>query len=116
MDDQPGRGCTGRIADRFDLTVECVRHHYDGDTTHPLADVFGRYRDFFDLFSSFAGYVDFWLLDDLVDTGGIVKFFLPSEDFTLPPVPRTLADYLTFCERTIEFVAARNKRIHQLAL
>jgi hypothetical protein len=51
------RGCTGRIADRFDLTVECVRRHYEGDTTHPLADAFGRYRDFFDLFGSFAGSV-----------------------------------------------------------
>jgi hypothetical protein len=82
------RGCTGRIADRFDLTVECVRRHYEGDTTHPLADAFSRYRDFFDLFDSFAGYVDFWLLDDLVDTDG-VKIFLPSEDFTLPSVPRS---------------------------
>lgn len=110
------RGCTGRIADRFDLTVECVRRHYEGDTTHPLADALGRYRDFFDLFGSFAGYVDFWLLDDLVDTDGGVKLFLPSEDFTLPSVPRSLADYLAFCERTIEFVTARNERIRQLAL
>ena len=110
------RGCTGRIADRFDLTVECVRRHYQGDTTHPLADAFGRYRDFFDLFGRFAGYVDFWLLDDLVDTDGGVKLFLPSEDFTLPSVPRSLADYLAFCERTIEFVTARNERIHQLGL
>jgi len=45
-----------------------------------------------------------------------VKLFLPSEDFTLPSVPRSLADYLAFCERTIEFVTARNARIHQLAL
>ena len=110
------RGCTGRIADRFDLTIECVRRHYQGDTTHPLAATFDRYRDFFDLFGSFAGYVDFWLLDDLLETDGGVKFFLPSEDFTLPSVPRTLEDYLAYCERTIEFVTARNKRIHDLAL
>jgi len=110
------RGCTGRIADRFDLTIECVRRHYQGDTTHPLAATFDRYRDFFDLFCSFAGYVDFWLLDDLVDTDGCVKLFLPSEDFTLPSVPRTLDDYLAYCERTIEFVTARNKRIYELAL
>jgi len=50
-----------------------------------------------------------------VDTDG-VKDFLPSEGFTLPAVPRSLADYLAFCERTIEFVTARNERIHQLAL
>lgn len=110
------RGCTSRIADRFDLTVDCVRRHYEGDSTHPLADVFGRYRDFFDLFGSFAGYVDFWLLNDLVDAAGNVKLFMPSEDFTRPSVPRTLEDYLTYCERTVEFVMARNKRIHELAL
>jgi hypothetical protein len=110
------RGCTSRIADRFDLTVECVRRHYEGDIRHPLTDAFGRYRDFFDLFGSFAGYVDFWLIDDLADTDGGVKFFLPSDDFTLPSVPRSLADHLAFCERTIEFVTARNEPIHQLAL
>lgn len=110
------RGCTGRIADRFDLTVECIRRHYEGDTTHPLAPVFGRYRNFFDLFDCFAGYVDFWLLDDLVDASGGVKLFLPSDDFTLPAIPRTLADYLVFCGRTLDFVNARNRRIQQLGL
>ena len=64
----------------------------------------------------FAGYVDFCLLDDLVDTDGGVKFFLPSDNFTPPSVPRSLADYRAFCERRIEFVTARNERIHQLAL
>lgn len=110
------RGCTGRIADRFDLTVECIRRHYDGDTTHPLAGTFQRYRDFFDLFGNFAEYVDFWLLDDLVDADGSVKLFLPSEDFTLPSIPRCLADYLVFCARTIEFATARSERIQQLGL
>jgi hypothetical protein len=100
------RGCIARIADRFDLTVECVRRHYAGDNTYPLADVFGRYLDFFGLFGSFAGYLDFWLLDDLVDADGDVKLFLPSENFTFPPVPRSLADYLIFRQRTIKFVTA----------
>lgn len=110
------RGCISRIADRVDLTVECIRRHYERDTAHPLAETFGRYRDFFDLFGDFAGYVNFWLLDDLVDADGGVKLFLPSEDFTLPSVPRSLADYLAYCERTIEFVTARNERIQQLGL
>jgi len=39
--------------------------------------------------------------------------FLPSEDSTLPPVRRTLADYLTFCERALPFVTARNKLVAQ---
>jgi hypothetical protein len=91
------RGCTGSIADRFDLTVECVRRHYQGDTTHPLADSFGRYRDFFDLFGSFAGYVDFWLLDDrgcrrrrevLPALGGLLPAVGPSEPRRLPRLLR----------------------------
>jgi hypothetical protein len=81
-----------------------------------LQTVFGRYRDFFELFGDFDGYVDFWLLHDLVDASGDVKLFLPSADFTVPAVPRTLADYLAFCERTVEFVSARNERIRQLGL
>ena len=110
------RGCSGRIADRFDLTIECVRRHYEGDTTHPLGDVLARYGEFFDLFGSFAGYVDFWLLDDLLDVDGGVKFFLASDDFTLPAVPRSREDYVAFRDRTIEFVTARNHRISQLQL
>jgi hypothetical protein len=109
------RGCTGRIADRFDLTVECVRRHYAGEA-HPLAATFDRYRDFFDLFDDFAGYVDFWLLDDLVDADGRMTLFLRSDDFTLPSVPRNVEDYLEFCENTITFVMARNERIKHLGL
>jgi len=56
------------------------------------------------------------ILDDLVDAEGRVKLPLPSENFTLPAVPRSLADYLIFCERTVEFVTARNARIQQHGL
>lgn len=109
------RGFHPRIVDRFDLTIECVRRHYEAEP-HPLATTFERYRDFFDLFDDFAGYVDFWLLDDLVDADGRVSLFLPSDDFTLPPVPRNVHDYLEFCENTITFVMARNERIRHLGL
>ena len=36
------RGCTGRIGDRFDLTLECIRRHYSNDKS-PLSDVLTRY-------------------------------------------------------------------------
>ena len=51
-----------------------------------------------------------------MDADGDVRLFLPSEDFTLPSVPRSLADYLVFCENTVEFVTATHERIHQLGL
>ena len=51
-----------------------------------------------------------------VDPDGTVRLFLASEDFTLPSIPESLEEYLAYCERTIGFVTARNKRIQQLGL
>jgi hypothetical protein len=39
---------------------------------------------FFRLFETFKGYVDFFLLNDLVDHHGDVKFYLPFDDFQSP--------------------------------
>ena len=60
------RGCHPRIKDRFDLTVECIRRHYL-DEPSPLRDPLARYADFFGLFGDFAGYTDFFYLQDLVN-------------------------------------------------
>ena len=46
------RGMSAKIADRFDLTLECIRRHYAGEES-PLSDVFERYGDFFELFVDF---------------------------------------------------------------
>ena len=76
------RGCHPRIKDRFDLTLECIRRHYL-DEPSPLGDTLARYADFFGLFGDFAGYVDFFHLQDLVNEDtSTVKFFMPFEDFT----------------------------------
>ena len=48
------RGFDRRIADRMDLTLECIR--YQGQRS-PLGDVLARYSDFFALFADFRGYV-----------------------------------------------------------
>ena len=53
------------IKDRFDLTVECIRRHYLGEPS-PLSGRSRRYADFFGLFGDFAGYVDFFHLQDLI--------------------------------------------------
>ena len=60
------RGCTKAISDRFDFTVECIRRYYSGEQS-PLSDVLRRYADFFTLFRDFAGYVEFFHLQDIVD-------------------------------------------------
>lgn len=58
------RGCNGSIADRFDLTVECIRRHYTGEPS-PLTEVLHRYSNFFALFGDFDGYVEFFLIEDM---------------------------------------------------
>ena len=105
------RGCNARIADRFDLTVECIRRHYLGEPS-PLRDTLARYADFFGLFGDFAGYVGFFHLQDLVDENtSTVMFFTPFEDFTASPLPVTLDAYLGYRKHAIEFIESRNLRI-----
>ena len=105
------RGCHPRIKDRFDLTVECIRRHYSGERS-PLSATLERYADFFRLFESFEGYVDFFLLQDLVTRDySAVRFFLPFTDFDVSPLPKTLEAYLQYCDRASEFIHARNVRI-----
>jgi hypothetical protein len=68
------RGFNRKISDRMDLTLECVRRYYRREDS-PLAPALGRYAGFFTLFEDFQGYVDFFLLQDLVSQGhGKVAF------------------------------------------
>lgn len=109
------RGFSRKIADRMDTTLECIRRHYLGETG-PLADTLARYESFFALFGDFTGYVNFFLLQDLVsaDSSG-VKFFTPFDDFNATAVPRDHDTYLSYRSRTIDFVRARNRRIERYA-
>ena len=81
------RGMTHKIADRMDLTLECIRRHYAGQSS-PLEEVLSRYDAFFGLFESLTGYVDFFLLQDLVNDDGTVGYLLPFDDFSSPSIPR----------------------------
>jgi hypothetical protein len=105
------RGFHPRIKDRFDLTMECLRRHYRGESS-PLADTVDRYRNFFGLFGDFRGYVEYFLLQDLVTNDcSAVKFFAPFKDFTTSPLPKSLDAYLAYRQLATEFVQARNRRI-----
>ncbi len=105
------RGRNEHILDRFDLTLECVRLHYLGETS-PLAAVLIRYGDFFALFEDFNGYNDFFLLQDLVsDDSSAVKFFMPFADFGTSPLPHTVEEYQAYRRNAIRFVEARNRRM-----
>ena len=107
------RGLISSIADRMDLTLECIRRHYLHQDS-PLGLTVRLYDDFFALFGDFRGYVSFFLLEDLINLDGGVKFFMPFDDFRAPHVPRYLETYKEYRRRSIEFIHARNQRIAQL--
>jgi hypothetical protein len=106
------RGLSPMIADRFDLTLECIRLHYRG-IDNPLGQTLDRYQDFFAIFESFENYVEFFLLQDLITpASGEIKFFTKNTElFTSSAFPRTGADYLEYRENSMEFLTRRNQRI-----
>lgn len=108
------RGMNAKIGDRFDLTLECIRRHYRNETS-PLSEALGRYADFFQLFVSFEGYVDFFLLGDLVDASGSVKFYLPFDDFRNSPFPNNLNEYREYWRGVLKFIEKRNQRIEEFS-
>ena len=113
------RGFHPRIADRFDLTLECIRRYYLGiidQQRNPLGDALKRYSDFFALFEDFSGYVDFFLLQDLIAAGGHeIQFFHRFDDFLTDAVPRTVENYLGYLNASNDFIRARNRRIGDYA-
>lgn len=109
------RGMHGKVRDRFDLSLECIRRHYDNQSS-PLSETLARYADFFDLFGSFRGYVEFFLLQDFVsDDGTSVDFLLPFTDFDAAPLPSDAHEYRLYRDRLVASVVARNQRIKMLS-
>ena len=111
------RGFNQKIADRFDLTLECIRLHYLG-MSNPLQDVLSQNTAFFKLFESFAGYVDFFLLQDLVDVNHeSINFFTPIKKmFESSPLPANKEEYLQYMKSSTSFTAKRNERIKAWSL
>ena len=106
------RGTNQKIMDRFDLTLECIRRFYTKQSS-PLTDTLERYADFFNLFEDFKGYIDFFLLQDLVENDyQEINFYLSFDDFNRSPLPNSTNEYYTYKENTLAFVKARNERIY----
>jgi hypothetical protein len=111
------RGFNAKIADRFDLTLECIRLHYQR-RENPLDGTFNTPVNsfFFSLFKDFKGYVDFFLLQDLTDIQyEKISFFTQIEiPFEKSPIPKTAAEYREYKGATLEFVRLRNQRINAI--
>lgn len=108
------RGCSRRICDRWDLTLECIKRYYEG-TQSPLTKCLEKpaNRQFFSLFVDFRGFVDFFFLQDLVDEDYNVKFWYDTPLFQVDPMPDNVEDYLHFVQTQLTFVKDRNRRIQE---
>jgi len=111
------RGFNQKIADRFDLTLECIRLHYLGKA-NPLQGVLDQNSSFFKLFERFTEYVDFFLLQDLVSLNyESINFFTPiKQNFESSPLPVTKAEYMQYMKGSTSFTAKRNERIKAWSL
>ena len=105
------RGMLKSISDRFDLTLECIRLYYLGIDS-PLFEHLKRYQSFFNMFVDFKGYVDFFLLQDLVDDQYKILFWLPYMSFDdYQILPTTKEEYLSYRSNVMRFIYNRNRRI-----
>ncbi len=105
------KGFHPSVRDRMDLTLECIRRHYAQEAS-PLGSVLARYSDFFALFEDFQGYVEYFMLQDLLtDDAQSVKFFMQFQDFKSPALPADVRAYREFRRNSMDFVATRNERI-----
>ena len=105
------RGINKKIRDRFDLTLECIRRYYR-EEDNPLNETLKRYSSFFKLFVNFQSYVDFFLLQDLVDNNySEIKYFIPFKSFEESPLPDDTNHYKLYKENLSIFVVSRNERI-----
>ena len=105
------RGFNKKIVDRLDLTIECIRRFYLGESS-PLNALLTRYKDFFDIFGGFKEYIEFFLLQDAVsDDYTSVKIAVPFDNFASSPIPNDVDEYLKYMDATSNFINMRNLRI-----
>lgn len=110
------KGTNPLIADRWDLTLECIRRYYKGENS-PLYDVLLTDKRFFDLFVDFKGYVDFFLLQDCVSSDySKVDIWLGDGEFDENPLPKTTDQYLWWIDKEMMFLEKRNLRIKEYTL
>lgn len=108
------KGMNHYICDRLDLTLECIRRYYNGEES-PLYEVLSKNKMFFDLFVDFKGFVDYFLLQDLVSVDYTkINLWLETELFVKDPLPQTVEEYLKWIDLELEFTEKRNERIKKL--
>ncbi|MBR2286081.1 MAG: hypothetical protein IJ866_01320 [Alphaproteobacteria bacterium] len=112
------RGNIYVLADRIDLTMECIRIWYeDKNTPTPLTNVLSADAWFFNLFGTFEEYIDFFLLQDLVKKKRgkyAVKIFLrrnTKDDERFAGYPSNVREWRVLARKEMAFLKQRNRRI-----
>ena len=104
------RGCSRKVRDRWDFTLECIRRFYVGESS-PLDAALQKSAKFFELFVDFKGYVDFFFLQDCVDDDYNVIFWLDTPLWKTDPMPENVDEYKAWINKELAFVAKRSERI-----
>ena len=55
--------------------------------------------------------LEVFLLNDLLDNHGNIKFYLPFDEFKTRPQFNDVSEYLVYKERTMNFIDARSQRM-----
>jgi len=64
----------------------------------------------FNLFCDFRGYVEFFLLQDLVSPNySSVKYHIRHSDIEEPPLPNSVNEYLEYRENSINFIKKKSR-------
>lgn len=110
------RGTNPMIVDRWDLTLECIKRYYeepenDNQEYNPLWYAINNSKEFFELFVTFEGYVDFFFLHDHIDENGDVKLLIPTKLFEINPLPKNPEEYIENIEMQMKILEKRNARI-----
>ena len=107
------RGIHPSIKDRFDLTLECIRLHYEGEQSI-LSKSIESCNWFFDLFVDFKGYVDFFLLQDCVEKDYDAVRIWRGDKLGDDPLPSDVEEYMDWIENQKTFVKKRAERMRRL--
>ncbi|GAA5222073.1 DUF6994 family protein [Membranihabitans marinus] len=73
--------------------------------------ILNRYADFFKIFYDFKGYINFFMLQDFIDSNENIKFSLPFDGFNRSALPENKDEYEIYMRNTINLIDKRNKRI-----
>jgi hypothetical protein len=66
------------------------------------------------LFVDFDGYINYFLLQDLIGENDNINFILPFDNFNRSALPESIEEYKLYKDRTTILINKRNERISKI--